>query len=66
MVKSRKSKETSANDASKSGILGLLAQAKEASKASNSEVAMFAVIFPLIANYLKEDPELLYKVIPVS
>lgn len=66
VVKTKKTKESKTDISTQSEVSALLSQAKEASKAAKSEVPMIAVIFPSIAKHLKEDPRLLYEVIPVT
>ncbi|XP_071573700.1 uncharacterized protein [Temnothorax nylanderi] len=66
MIKLRQSNsisETKPNE-SKIDILQIISDAKASSTATQSEVALIAVIFPLIATQLKEDPQYLFRVIP--
>lgn len=68
MIRLRRSNsisETQPNE-SKNKVLQMIADAKASSTASQNEVALIAVIFPLIATHLKEDSQYLFRVIPVS
>lgn len=47
-------------------VLEILARAKEASTASQDQIPLISSIFPLTALHMKEDRNLLYKVVAVS